>query len=491
MMNDPRNEPWREALRKSMKARERTLLERTAMNEVPAQTRRTNYDEVNTGYTAEMAVQESQRCLDCKNPTCMEGCPVNIDIPTFVKQIEARNFAEAAKTIKQTNIFPAICGRVCPQEAQCESTCFYTAKLNKPSVAIGNLERFTADYEQQSGHVHIPEIKTVNDIKVAVIGSGPAGLAAASDLAMNGYKVTIFEALHEFGGVLKYGIPEFRLPNSIIEQEISVLKEMGVTFIKNFIVGKTATIDDLKEEGFEAFFVGSGAGLPRFMNIPGENLIGVLSANEYLTRVNLMGAHKPGHDTPVLYGKKVAVIGGGNTAMDSVRTALRLGAEKAMIIYRRSFDEMPARKEEIQHAKDEGVEFLNLTNPVEYKSDDKGRVNKVILQKMELSEKDASGRRRPVPIENSEYEMDIDLAVVCVGVSPNPIIPQSITNLELTKWDTIQVDPEQFNSNIPGLFAGGDIVRGGATVILAMGDGRKASAAMHQYLQKQLVTTDN
>ena len=320
-----------------------------------------------------------------------------------------------------------------------------------------------------------------------MVGSGPAGLSVAGDLAKMGYQVTVFEALHEFGGVLKYGIPEFRLPNNIVDYEISVLRKMGVEFVKNFIVGKTSSFDDLKAEGYKAFFVGSGAGLPKFMNIPGENYVGILSANEYLTRINLMGANKPDHDTPVFFGKNVAVIGGGNTAMDSVRTAKRLGAEKAMIIYRRSFDEMPARKEEIKHAMEEGVEFLNLTNPVHYQANEKGHVRTIIVQKMELGEPDSSGRRSPVPMEGSEYEIDIDLAIVAIGVSPNPLIPQSISELETTKWQTIKVDDDKMQSNVAEIFAGGDIVRGGATVILAMGDGRKAAKGIDEYLKNHKI----
>jgi glutamate synthase (NADPH) small chain len=481
-----RGETWRTELRSQMKAKDRTSIERVKMPEAEPEARNKSHIEVNCGLSLEQAVTESQRCLDCVEPTCIEGCPVGINIPKFIKNIEAKQFAEAAKTLKETNTFPAICGRVCPQEIQCEANCFYTVKLKKPPIAIGHLERFAADQEFKSGNVFIPEVKPKNNLKVAIIGSGPAGLSAAGDLIKLGYSVTIFEALHEFGGVLKYGIPEFRLPNQIIDHEISMLKKMGVEFVKNFIVGKTATIDELRDEGFKAFFVGSGAGLPKFMNIPGENFIGIMSSNEYLTRVNLMGAAKPDYDTPVIFGKNVAVIGGGNTAMDSVRTAKRLGAKRAMIIYRRSFDEMPARKEEIKHAMEEGIEFLNLTSPVKYFADKKGRVNKVIIEKMELGEPDSSGRRRPIVIEGSEYEIEIDLAIVSVGVSPNPLIPQSIRKLEMTKWETINVDPGTMQSNVEGVFAGGDIVRGGATVILAMGDGRKAAAGIHNYLLSRL-----
>jgi len=467
-----------------MKAKERTAIERMHMPETDPDIRNKSHIEVNTGLTVEQALKEATRCLDCVNPTCMEGCPVGINIPKFIKYIEAENFEAAARTLKETNTLPAVCGRVCPQEVQCEAGCFYTTKLKLPAIAIGNLERFAADTETSSGKFYIPDVKEKNRIKIAVVGSGPAGLTVAGDLAKLGYDVTVFEALHEFGGVLKYGIPEFRLPNFIVDNEIAILKKMGVTFIKNFIIGKLATIVELREEGFKAFFVGSGAGLPRFMNIPGENFIGIMSSNEYLTRVNLMGASKVDHDTPVEIGKKVAVIGGGNTAMDSVRTAKRLGAERAMIIYRRSMEEMPARKEEIKHALEEGIEIMTLTNPVKYLADNRGHVNKVIVQKMALGEPDSSGRRRPVPMEGSEYEIDIDLAIVSVGVSPNPLIPQSMKELEMTKWETINVNPDTMQSNIPGIFAGGDIVRGGATVILAMGDGRKAAAGIHEYVSQ-------
>ena len=478
-----REEEWRVNLRKQIKAKDRTNIERVKMPEVKPEIRVKSHVEVNMGLTEEMAVTEAQRCLDCVNPTCIQGCPVNINIPKFIKYIEARDFKNAARTLKETNALPAVCGRVCPQEVQCESKCFYNEKLKKKPVAIGYLERFAADFERNSGEAYIPEIKNKNNIRVAVIGSGPAGLSAAGDLAKLGYQVTVFEALHEIGGVLKYGIPEFRLPNEIVDFEIEVLKKMGVEFINNFVVGKTASIEDLKNEGYKVFFTGSGAGLPRFMNIPGENYIGILSSNEYLTRVNLMGASREGYDTPVLLGKNVAVIGGGNTAMDSVRTAKRLGAERAMIIYRRSFEEMPARIEEIHHAREEGIEFLNLNNPVKYLADKNGRVNKIIVQKMELGEPDSSGRRRPVVIEGSEYEMDVDLVIVSIGVSPNPLIPQTVSDLKITKWGTIDVDSENMQSSRPDLFAGGDIVRGGATVILAMGDGRKAAAGMQRYLQ--------
>lgn len=479
-----REQEWRVDLRGSMKNKERTLLERVPMPEQDPVERSRNFSEVNRGLTEEQAVREARRCLDCANPTCITGCPVGINIPKFIKKIEAGEFLDAARVLKETTALPAVCGRVCPQEVQCEQACFYTQKLKKPAIGIGNLERFAADYERNSGELSVPEIPSVNGIKVASIGSGPAGLAFAGDMAKMGYNVTVFEALHEIGGVLKYGIPEFRLPNRIVDVEIENLKRMGVKFVTNFIVGKTATIETLKKEGFAAFLVASGAGLPNFMHIPGENYIGIYSSNEYLTRVNLMNAADPDYDTPVLSGRSVAVIGGGNTAMDSVRTARRLGAERAMIIYRRSIEEMPARVEEIKHAKEEGVEFLNLHNPVEYYADESGRVNSMKLQKMELGEPDASGRRRPIPVEGSEYKIDVDTVVVSVGVSPNPLIPRSIQELDVSSWGTINVERETMQTSVPDIFAGGDIVRGGATVILAMGDGRKAAEGMDRYLRK-------
>jgi glutamate synthase (NADPH/NADH) small chain len=484
-LENERAQEWREELRKKLKNKERTQLSRVKMNEVDAAERIQSYIEVNSGLTVEQAQQEASRCIDCPNPTCITGCPVEINIPKFIKRIEQGEFLEAAKVLKQTSTLPAVCGRVCPQEKQCESRCFYTQKLKKEPVAIGYLERFAADFERESGQISIPDIADKKGIKVACIGSGPAGLTFAGEMAKRGYDVTVFEALHEIGGVLKYGIPEFRLPNHIVDVEIESLKKMGVQFETNFIVGKTATIEDLKEEGFQAFFAGSGAGLPRFMNIPGENYIGILSSNEYLTRINLMHAADPESDTPVVSGKNVMVIGGGNTAMDSVRTAKRLGAKRAMIVYRRSMQEMPARNEEIEHAKEEGVEFMTLWNPVEYFSNEKGQVNQVKLQRMELGEPDASGRRRPMPVEGSEELIDVDTVVVAVGVSPNPIVPDSLPQLHTTSWGTIKVDDDSLQSSISELFAGGDIVRGGATVILAMGDGRKAALSMDEYLKNK------
>lgn len=477
-----RDDAWREAIRKNTKTKERTLLARVKMPELDPDYRSGSYDEVNSGLTSEMAQQEASRCLDCVNPTCISGCPVQIDIPAFVKNIEAGDFMNAARTLKLTSALPAVCGRVCPQEKQCEAQCIYTQKLKKEPVAIGHLERFAADFERNSGKASVPEIEASIGVKIAVAGSGPAGLAFAGEMVKYGYEVTVFEALHEIGGVLKYGIPEFRLPNDIVDFEIDSLKKMGVQFVTNCIIGKTITVENLKEEGFAALFVASGAGLPRFMNIEGENLVGVMSANEYLTRINLMGAGRSVSDTPVLSGKKVVVIGGGNTAMDSVRTARRLGATDAIIVYRRSFEEMPARIEEVNHAKEEGIQFMNLYNPVAYVGDQSGRVKQIKLQKMELGEPDPSGRRRPIPIKDHFEFIDIDIAIVAIGVSPNPIIPDAVDGLKTTSWGTIEVNQGDMQSSIPYIFAGGDIVRGGATVILAMGDGKKAAASMHSYL---------
>ena len=478
---DDRSAQWREELRKSMKPKERTLIPRVHMNELDPEYRsHSRKEEVNLGLNEEQALTEAKRCLDCANPSCMEGCPVGINIPTFIKNIERGEFLEAARVLKQTSALPAVCGRVCPQEKQCESKCIHL-KMGHEAVAIGYLERFAADYERESGQISVPEIAEKKGIKVAVVGSGPAGLSFAGDMAKMGYDVTVFEALHEIGGVLKYGIPEFRLPNKIVDVEIDNLSKMGVKFVKDCIIGKTVSVEDLENEGFKGVFVASGAGLPNFMNIPGENSINIMSSNEYLTRVNLMDAASEDSDTPVTFGKRVAVIGGGNTAMDSVRTARRLGAEKAMIIYRRSEAEMPARLEEVKHAKEEVVEFLTLHNPIEYIADEKGRVKQVVLQKMELGEPDASGRRSPVAIPGAIETIDIDMAIVSVGVSPNPIVPNSIPGLELGRKGTIAVN-EDMQSSIPTIYAGGDIVRGGATVILAMGDGRRAAAAMDKQL---------
>lgn len=487
-----RDDQWRVDLRAQMKAKDRTQLHRVAMQELDPEYRsRVRNEEVNLGLTPEMAIGEAYRCLDCANPTCMEGCPVNINIPGFIKNIERGEFLEAAKVLKETSALPAVCGRVCPQERQCESKCIHL-KMKKESVAIGHLERFAADYERESGRISIPETAPANGIKIAVVGSGPAGLSFAGDMAKQGYEVHVYEALHEIGGVLKYGIPEFRLPNQIVDVEIDNLRKMGVIFMNNCIVGKTITIKDLEDHGFQGIFVASGAGLPRFMNIKGENLVGIMSSNEYLTRVNLMDAANPDSDTPVYKGLKVAVIGGGNTAMDSVRTARRLGADRAIIVYRRSEEEMPARREEVIHAKSEGIDFMTLHNPIEYIGNEKGRVTQMVLQVMELGEPDASGRRSPVEIPGKTVTIDVDEVIVSVGVSPNPLIAQSTPELQTSNRGTVVVNDNTMQSvSMPIIFAGGDIVRGGATVILAMGDGRRAAKAMNEWIKSKNVSLKN
>lgn len=474
-----RNAEWRKELRASTKAKERTAIERVKMPELdPLYRATTRTEEVNIGLTKEMALTEAKRCLDCPKPTCMEGCPVSINIPSFIKNIERGQFLAAAKVLKNTSALPAVCGRVCPQEKQCESKCVHL-KMNEPAVAIGYLERFAADYERQSGNISVPKCDEPNGIKIAVVGSGPSGLSFAGDMAKKGFDVTVFEALHEIGGVLKYGIPEFRLPNAIVDVEIKNLQKMGVKFITDCIVGKTISVKDLEEQGFKGIFVGSGAGLPNFMNIPGENALNIMSSNEYLTRVNLMDAANPHSDTPINLGKKVVVVGGGNTAMDSCRTAKRLGAD-VTLVYRRSEAEMPARLEEVKHAKEEGINFFTLHNPKEYETDDKGAVKAVVLDVMKLGEPDASGRRRP-EATGETITLECDQVIVAVGVSPNPLVPQSIEGLELGRKNTIAVN-DQMQSSIEEIYAGGDIVRGGATVILAMGDGRKAALNMSEKL---------
>lgn len=441
-----------------------------------------NFNEVALGYDEDTAVAEAQRCIQCKNSPCMEGCPVEINIPAFIKKITERDFAGAISIIKEKNNLPAICGRVCPQENQCEKKCT-VGKKHEP-VAIGRLERFVADWEMAHGSRSVKKAKP-NGKKVAIVGSGPSGLTAAADLALMGYKVTVFEALHMPGGVLVYGIPEFRLPKSIVAREIASIVELGVEIKTNYVVGKLGSVDELLQEGYDAVYIGTGAGLPSFMNIPGENLNGVYSANEFLTRNNLMKAYRfPEYLTPIRVGKRVAVIGGGNVAMDAARTALRLGAE-SYIVYRRSFEEMPARREEIEHAREEGVHFEILTSPVEIKGNEEGRVTSMVCQRYELGEPDESGRRSPIPIKGSEYEMQVDTVIMAIGQGPNPLIQQTTPNLKTNKRGNIVVDETTGQTSIPGVFAGGDIVTGAATVILAMGAGKRAARAIHEYIQSK------
>lgn len=475
-----RNADWRLELRKSMKPKERMAIDRVKMPELDPEYRaKTRLEEVNIGLTKEMAVKESHRCLDCANPACVEGCPVSINIPSFIKNIERENFLAAAKVLKSTSALPAVCGRVCPQEKQCESKCVHL-KMGENAVAIGYLERFAADYERECGLRALPEMATSNGIKVAVVGSGPSGLSFAGDMAKMGFDVYVFEALHEIGGVLKYGIPEFRLPNKIVDVEIDNLKKMGVHFQTDCIIGKTISVKELEDKNFKGIFIGSGAGLPNFMGIPGENALNIMSSNEYLTRINLMDAANPHTDTPINIGKHVIVVGGGNTAMDSCRTAKRLGAD-VTLVYRRSEAEMPARLEEVKHAKEEGINFMTLHNPKEYTTDENGAVKAAILDVMKLGEPDQSGRCRP-EVTGQTVTLECDQVIVAVGVSPNPLVPKSIEGLELGRKNTIAVD-DNMKSSISNIYAGGDIVRGGATVILAMGDGRRAAANMAKKLQ--------
>ena len=476
---------WRKELRQASPLKDRMKIARRKMPERPPGERNHDFREVNIGLDPAAAQAEARRCWDCANPQCVAGCPVGIDIPSFVKLIEQGKFLEAAWKLKETNSLPAICGRVCPQETQCEDVCSAKKATGVP-VAIGNLERFAADFERTGGSIIIPPLLPPTGRRVAVVGAGPAGLTVAGDLAKLGHRVTIFEALHISGGVLVYGIPEFRLPKAILKAEVNYLSKLGVEIRTSFVVGKTATLDDLRAEGYEAFFIASGAGLPNFMRIPGENLVGVYSANEYLTRVNLMKAYDfPNYDTPVFPSRRAAVIGGGNVAMDSVRTAKRLGAERAMIIYRRSRQEMPARIEEIHHAEEEGIEFQLLTTPIRYIGDDKGRLRAMECLRMGLGEPDASGRRKPVPIEGSEFTTNVDMVVVAIGQSPNPLIPQTTPGLKMGKWGNIDVDWKTMATSLEGVYAGGDIIRGGATVILAMGDGRVAAVEIDAYLRSR------
>lgn len=450
---------------------------RTVMQEQDPLVRARNYQEVPFGYTEQEAKEEAERCLQCKKPLCMKGCPVNVKIPEFIHLIAQGEFQAAALKLKETNALPAVCGRVCPQEEQCESLCII-GKKGSP-VAIGNLERFAADWERENAGFTLPKMKDLNGKKIGIVGSGPAGLTVAGELAQEGFDVTIFEALHEAGGVLVYGIPEFRLPKEIVKQEINYLEKLGVKIQRNFVVGRTATIDELmEEEHFDAFFIGSGAGLPTFLKLPGENAIGVYSANEYLTRNNLMKAFTDEATTPIIKGRRVVTIGGGNVAMDSARTALRLGADASMIVYRRSEDEMPARNAEIHHAKEEGLEFHLLCNPVEILADDQGFVRAVKCLRMELGEPDSSGRRRPVAVEGSEFEIECDVVIIAIGNKPNPLIPDTTPDIEVSKWGTIVANEEDGRTSKKFVYAGGDIVTGAATVILAMGAGKAAAQSI-------------
>ncbi len=462
--------------------KERMKIPRQPMPERDPMERVKNFYEVPYGYTAETAIEEAKRCIQCKKPLCVGGCPVNIDIPWFIRLIAEGKFLEAAHKLKETNGLPAVCGRVCPQEDQCEKVCII-GKKGEP-VAIGRLERFAADYEREHGEITLPELPRSTGKKVAVVGAGPAGLTVAGDLVKKGHAVTVFEALHTPGGVLMYGIPEFRLPKKIVQSEVEYLKRMGVEIVVNAVVGKLETIDELLADGYGAVFVGSGAGLPNFMNIPGENLNGVYSANEYLTRVNLMKAYQfPEADTPVIRGRKVVVIGGGNTAMDAARTALRLCPEEVSIVYRRSREELPARAEEVHHGEEEGLKFQLLRNPIRFIGDADGRLKAVECIRMELGEPDESGRRRPVVVKGSEFQIEADVAIIAIGNGANPLIPQTTPDIKVNKWGNITINQDTGRTSKKGVFSGGDIVRGGATVILAMGDGRRAANSIHEYLE--------
>jgi len=446
--------------------------------QLPAERAR-NFDEVPFGYSEDEAVLEAERCLQCKTAPCVDGCPVGIDIPGFIEHVKNRRFRDAVVTLKEANALPAVCGRVCPQESQCQGVC--TLGIRFEPVAIGRLERFCADWESRNEPC-CPEVEPETGRRIAVIGSGPAGLTAAGELRRRGHDVTVFELLHVAGGVLMYGIPEFRLPKAIVAREIDALREMGVRIEVNQVIGQVRTVDDLLDSGFDAVFVGTGAGLPRFLGVPGESLNGVYSANEFLTRANLMRAYRfPEYDTPIKVGRRVVTVGGGNVAMDASRTALRLGAERSTIVYRRSEEELPARAEEVHHAGEEGIEFRLLTNPVAFLGEE-GRLTAVRCVRMELGEPDDSGRRRPVPIEGSEHEIEADTAIIAVGNGPHPLVPQTTEGLELTRWGNIVADSETGETSRPGVFAGGDIVTGAATVIQAMGAGKRAAAAIHAYL---------
>lgn len=464
-----------------VKKPKKEVIPRQPMEEQAPDVRRRNFKEVPVGYSVETAKLEAQRCLQCKKPSCVEGCPVQVDIPGFISCIVEGDFTKAIRVIWEKNSLPAVCGRVCPQEIQCEGLCV-VGKKGDP-VAIGNLERFAADYERNNGKGELPPKVPSTGKKVAVVGSGPAGLTVAADLIRKGHEVTILEAFHKPGGVLVYGIPEFRLPKEIVFSEVAFLEKLGAKVECNNVVGRTVSLEELFEQGYDAIFVGVGAGLPTFMNIPGENLIGILSANEYLTRANLMKAYLfPEYDTPIIKGKNVVVLGAGNVAMDSARTAMRLGADNVKIVYRRSRQEMPARKAEIHHADEEGIEFFLLTAPTQFFGDEKGRLTGMECLKMELGEPDQSGRRRPVPVKGSEFKMDCDVVIVAVGTGPNPILTQSTPELTLNKWGYLVADPETGKTSMKGVWAGGDIVTGSATVILAMGAGRKAADSIDKYL---------